>query len=577
MLNSTTDTLIIGRSRLRLRPIRLAELGMILFFAAATGLPLLFLIIGSFNLSPPGKAAVYGLANWYSAFADPTTLSALWMSFLISVVRLVPAMVVAVLFAWLIARTDMPGGHVIESFCWIAYFIPDFPLTLAWILLLDPNYGFLNTLARHFPLVEGPVFNPYSFWGIVWVHTSTNGIWFKVMLLAPVFRLLGATLEEAARVSGANTLTMLRRITLPVLAPMILAVSVLSFIRGLQSFNTELLLGTPAGIFVYSTRIYDYIHREPAAYGEATALGSIFLVTLGILLFLYWRFLSGNRRFTVVTGQGYTSLRVKLGKWKYAALGGCGLYIAIMMLLPLAFLVVGSFMRRFGFFNINDPFTLAHWQRMFSDPIFLVSLKNSLVIATVTALGGILLYSTVAYLLVSRRTAAAPLLEGLCWLPHILPGILLGLGVLWLFLATSLRYVFYGTVWGIALALMIADSPVTTQAFRAGFLQLGFDLEESARVSGAGWAYTYRRILLPLLAPIAGAVGLINFGSALTSISTPVLLYSHESRPLSILLLEYSVTGELERGAALGLLITAIVSVMMIAGRKLGLKLSGNQ
>ena len=77
---------------------------------------------------------------------------------------------------------------------------------------------------------------------------------------------------------------------------MILAVSVLSFIRGLQSFNTELLLGTPAGIYVYSTRIYDYIHREPPAYGEATALGSVFIVTLGVLLFLYWRFLRGKRQ-----------------------------------------------------------------------------------------------------------------------------------------------------------------------------------------------------------------------------------------------------------------------------------------
>jgi iron(III) transport system permease protein len=358
---------------------------------------------------------------------------------------------------------------------------------------------------------------------------------------------------------------------------MILAVSVLSFIRGLQSFNTELLLGTPAGIYVYSTRIYDYIHREPSSYGEATALGSVFIITLGALLFLYWRFLRGKRQFTVVTGQGYSTLRVKLGKWRWVALAGCLFYIAVMTVLPLIFLIVGSFMRRYGFFNINSPFTLAHWRDLLSDPIFLLSLKNSLIIASITAVGGIVLYSTVAYLLVSRRTVAAPLLEGLCWLPHILPGILLGLGILWLFLATPLRFLFYGTVWGIALALMVSDSPVTTQAFRAGYLQLGADLEEAARVTGASWWYTYRKILLPLLAPIAGAVGLMNFGGALTSISTPVLLYSHQSRPLAILLLEYSVTGELERGAALGLLITVMICAMMLIGRRLGLQLSGLQ
>src|SRR5438094_5621939 len=563
-MKTSPATMAFPGFRFRVRSIRVAEFSMLAFLALAMGLPLLFLLVGSFNLATPGKAAVYGFDNWMRAFSDPGTISALWMSFLLSVVRLIPAMILSVLVAWLIARTDMPGGRTIESLCWIAYFIPDFPLTLAWILLLDPNFVFLNALSKCLPFIHEPIINPYSFWGIVWVHTSTGGIWFKVMLLAPVFRRLGASLEEAARVAGASTATMLRRITLPLLSPMILAVSVLSFIRGLQSFNTELLLGTPAGIYVYSTRIYDYIHREPSSYGEATALGSVFILTLGALLFLYWRFLRGKRQFTVVTGQGYSTLRVKLGKWRWVALAGCLFYIALMTMLPLIFLIIGSFMRRYGFFHINSPFTLAHWRDLLTDPIFLLSLKNSLIIASITAAGGIVLYSTVAYLLVSRRTVAAPLLEGLCWLPHILPGILLGLGILWLFLATPLRFLFYGTVWGIALALMVSDSPVTTQAFRAGYLQLAPDLEEAARVTGASWWYTYRKILLQLLAPIAVAVGLMNFGGALTSISTPVLLYSHQSRPLAILLLEYSVTGELERGAALGLLITAMICAMML-------------
>ena len=575
-MKSSTATVALSNTRFHVRPIRLAEFLALALLAVVMGLPLLFLLTGSFNLAPPGKGAVYGLDNWIRAFSDPGTLSALWMSFILSVVRLMPAMILSVVFAWLIARTDMPGGKVLESFCWIAYFVPDFPLILAWILLLDPNFGFLNTLAKSIPLGGGPLFNPYSFWGIVWVHTSTGGIWFKVMLLVPVFRRLGATLEEAARVSGANTLAMLRRITLPVLSPMILAISVLSFIRGLQSFNTELLLGTPAGIYVYSTRIYDYLQREPRAYGEATALGSVFLLVLAILLFFYWKYLSSNKKFTVVTGQGYSTLRVKLGKWKYVALGGCLLYIAVMMVLPLLFLVVGSFMRRYGFFHIASPFTLNHWKNLFLDPIFLLALKNSLIIASVTALGGVLLYSAVAYLVVSRRSLVGSVLESLCWIPHVLPGILLSLSVLWLFLATPLRFIFYGTVWGIAMALILADSPIATQAFKAGFLQLGPDLEEAARVSGASWRATYRRILLPLLAPIATAVGLMNFGNALTSISTPVLLYSHQSRPLAILLLEYSFTGELERAAALGLLITAIIGSMMIVGRKFGLQLSGS-
>lgn len=560
---------------IRWRRLRLAEFGALAFFGLAMGLPVVFLLLSSFNVAPPSKEAVFGLENWSRAFSDPGTLSALWMSFLLSTTYLIPGMFLSVIMAWLIARTDMPGGNLIEFLCWFAYFVPDFPLVLAWILLLDPNFGFLNMLAASLPFVQAPPFNPYSFWGIVWVHLATGGVWFKVMLLTPMFRRVGATLEEAARVAGANNFTVLWRISLPVILPAILAVAALSFIRGLESFNTELLLGTPVGIYVYATRIYDYTRHEPSAYGEATALGSVFLVVLAILAYFYQRRLKG-KKFTVVTGQGYSTLRVKLGKWKYAALGGCLLYIMVMMLLPLVFLLLGSVMRRYGFFHISSPFSLLHWQNLFGDTLFFLALKNSLGIAAITGAAAVALYSTVGYLLACKKLPSAPILEMFTWMPWVVPGILMSLGLLWMFLATPLRTVLYGSVWGIALALTIKESPVCTQAFKAAFLQLGADLEEAARVSGASWAYTYRRILVPLVAPVAATVGLISFGNALTSISTPVLLYSPRSRPLAILLMEYSFSGEVERAAALGLLITAIVSVIMLIGRKFVRPLTGN-
>lgn len=555
-----------------IRGLRIAELVALMFFAVVMALPVLFLLVGSFNTAPPGQASVYGFQNWTQAFSDPKTLSSLWMSFLFSVVRLIPSLLLSVMVAWLIARTDMPGGHVVEVLCWFAYFVPDFPLTLAWILLLDPHFGFLNMLATSLPFIDGPLFNPYSFWGIVWVHLGTGGIWFNVMLLTPIFRRLGATLEEAARVAGANTFTTLWRVTFPVLSPMILAIAVLSFIRGLESFNTELLLGLPANIFVYGTRIYDYLRQEPPAYGEATALGSVFLLVLCVLAYVYRKYLQGNKKFTVVTGSGYSTMKVKLGKWRYMALGAFTFWFLMMMVLPLSFLIIGSFMRRYGFFNISNPFTFSHWQNLFGDPIFLVSLKNSLMIASMTAVMGILLYSAVGYLLASpKKLVTRPALEFFCWLPWVIPGILMSLGLLWIFLATPLSNLLYGTVFGIAVALTIQDSPVSTQAFKSAFLQLGPDLEESARVSGGSWVYTYLRILLPLVAPVALTVGMLNFGSALTSVSTPVLLYSAQSRPLSILLLEYSFTGELERAAALGLFITVIICTMILIGKRFGL------
>ena len=135
--------------------IRAVEAVTLLFFGAVMALPIIFLLVGSFNTAPPGAAASYGLENWTRAFLDPQTLSALWMSFLFSVVRLVPSLILASTTAWLIARTDMPGGDPVEFLCWLAFFVPDFPLTLAWTLLLDPNFGFLNSLAGALPFVNG--------------------------------------------------------------------------------------------------------------------------------------------------------------------------------------------------------------------------------------------------------------------------------------------------------------------------------------------------------------------------------------------------------------------------------------
>ena len=373
--------------RIRLRPIRLAELSFLIFLIVAMGLPLLFLLTGSFNLSAPGKPAVYGIDNWLHAFTDSGTLNALWMSFLLSVVRLIPAMILSVSFAWLIARTDMPGGRFIEAVCWIAYFVPDFPLVLAWILLLDPNFGFLNSAAKSIPGVDGALFTPYGFWGIVWVHTSTGGIWFKVMLLVPVFRRLGATLEEAARVAGASTATMLWRITLPVLAPMILAVSMLSFIRGLQSFNTELLLGTPAGIYVYSTKIYDLLQHEPRAYGEATALGSVFLFVSRCCCFLLEVF---ARRQEVYRGHrpGILHPACEIGQMALH----CFRRLSALRRRDNAFAAGVSGHRLvhapLRLFQYRFAVYLIHWYNMLSDPIFLIALKNSLIIAGTTAIGG---------------------------------------------------------------------------------------------------------------------------------------------------------------------------------------------
>lgn len=560
------------------RPTISAGMGLLvpLVFVIAVGLPIVFLLVNSFNLARPGQPAEYSLENWETAFADRSIWLALWNSFTLGVVRTVIGLVLGVGFAWLLARTDMPGTGLVELLFRIELFVPSLPFTLGFILLMDPNYGLVNELARSLLSVSGPVVNVYSFWGIVWVHLAASGVAFYVFLLTPLFRRMGASLEEAGRMSGASQLLVLRRITMPVLLPGILGVTMLVFVRALEAFEVELLLGPQAGIDVYSTKIYNLLREDPPSFGTATALGSIFLLVMVGLALLYRAAIAG-RDYTTVTGREYSASRTHLGPFRWVAFGVCMLWMLLALAAPMTFLVLGSFMRRYGFFQIPDPFTMRNWERMLQDPVFLSSLQNSVIIAVAVGVGSTLLYTAVAYFLVRSRAPTVPIVDALTWLPWAVPGILMSLGLLWLFLATPARAFLYGSLLGIIIAIIIRDSPVSTQLMKAAVLQVGRELEESARMSGATWLTTYWRILLPLLAPAAFAVGLLAFAGALRDISTVALLYSGTSRPLSILLLEYGISGNLERSSALAILLVAMIALVSIVGQGVTRRLSATR
>ncbi|MFN0074523.1 MAG: ABC transporter permease [Chloroflexota bacterium] len=559
------------KSELRVR--RWLGITLPLLVGIIVSLPLVLLLINSFNSAIPGREAVYGLQNWAMAFSDTGTISALWNSIALGGLRTLISLPLAFGLAWLIARSDLPGRTGLELLCWIGIFLPHLPLTFGWVLLLDPKFGLVNEALKQLPFVENGPFNIYSFWGIIWVHLASTGVYYKVVLLLPALRRVGASLEEAARVCGANQFMTTLRVTMPILAPAALGIVILSFVRSLEVFEVELLLGKPAGIQVYSTRIWDLVREQPPKFGEATALGFVFLVTLIGLAAAYQWYIKG-RTFTTVTGQGFSSTPVRLGKWKWPAVAICYGFFAISLAAPLVFLVLGSFMRRYGFFNIQNAYTLAHWQNLFSDPVFFGSVRNSLIIAVGVGLGSVIIYSLVAYAIVRNKSKATQATDLLVWVPWAVPGILMSLGLLWLFLGTPLRGLLYGTVTGIIVAMIIKDSPVATLFFKAGIMQIGAELEQSARVCGAGWLTSYRKVLLPLLAPTAVTVGLLAFLSSIRDIGTTALLYSAQSRPLSILMLEYSFAGEMERGTAIGVLVTLFVLLVTLGARALGFRLA---
>jgi iron(III) transport system permease protein len=380
-------------------------------------------------------------------------------------------------------------------------------------------------------------------------------------------------LEEAALAAGANRWKSLAFVTVPLLLPAILLVAVISLIVSFESFEVELLLGQPVRLYVYSTRIYDLVNNTPSNVGEATAMAVVFLLWLLLLNWVYRRFI-GDRSYSTVTGREYASRPTRLGQWRWLAAVACALYFCITLAAPAALLVTGSFMRLWGFFNVPNPYTAAHWQELFADPAFLTGARNTLLIAFGASIIAALLYSMVAYPLTRYRSSFLRVVDTMIWTPWAVPGVLMSLALLWLFLATPLRGILYGSVAGITLAFVFRAAPISSQFFKTGLMQIGAEVEEAARTCGASWFRTYWRIVLPLLAPVAVTVGLIAFLSAVYEISTPVLLYSPGSRPLSILMLEYSFSGARERGAAIGVVLTLVILIVLMISRSLGYRLS---
>jgi iron(III) transport system permease protein len=397
-------------------------------------------------------------------------------------------------------------------------------------------------------------------------------LYYPVVLLLPFLRRMAPALEESARTSGASYLQTLMRVTAPILAPAVLGVTVLGFVRSLESFEVELVLGLPAKLYVFSTLIYDLTLEQPPEYGQATVLGLMFLLLLlGLALLLQSYVRGGN--FTTVSGRGFSVTRTSLGRWRFPMGAICFLYVGVSSLLPMVLLVVGSFMRRYGFFGLSQPYTAVHWQELFADPAFLDSVRNTIVIAVAAALIVVLLFSAIAITTARSNLLLAKATDLLAWLPWAVPGILLSLATLWLILATPLRALLAGSLSGIILAMVIKSSPISMQMFKAAILQIAVELQESATMSGARWVTIYRRILLPLIAPAAITVGVLTALSASRDIATPALLYTSSTRPAAILMLEYGLNQEFERAAALGVLLVGFALVVVLGVRHLGLNL----
>lgn len=544
---------------------------MLLIVAFFVLYPLLLLITYSFQDGVPGDAFRFTWDGWRAALNEPDMLESVFNSVKLLFAIQAIALPTAIVIAWLLARTDMPGRNALEFMFWIAFFLPTLSVTLGWILCLDPQYGVFNKLAMMLPFIEEPPFDIYSFWGIVWAHLGTNAIAVKVMLLTPGFRNMDAALEEAARISGASRAVTLFKVVVPIMTPAILVVLLMVMIRSMQSLEIELVLGPPFQFYVYGTKLYGLVAQEPPQFAPASALATIGLLLIMPLIVLQ-RWLISRRQYTTVTGRVQVQ-PTALGPWRYVAFAFVLLVVIVLTAIPVAFLGIATFMKLFGFFEIAQPWTWQHWAAVLQDDIFLRSLGNTLLMSFGAALLAIVLFSLIAYFTVRSRYRGRALLDFLSWLPFAIPGLLLGIGLLYVFLGHEIFHPLYGTIWLLIIATVASHMTLGTQIIKSNMIQLGAELEEAARVMGAGWWTTYWRVVLPIVVPVLVLVGVVVFVTAARDIATVALLSTNATRTLALLQLDYMVDGRYEIAAVVSVIIVLVSTGVALIARMFGLQI----
>ena len=551
--------------------------GVVLIMLWLILIPLGQLILNSFRTGHPAVPSPFTLQNYIVGFTNPLTYQMMWNTFFFAGAGTILTVAIAVLFAWLTERTDMPGRNLAWSLLLVPLAMPGFLFSMAWIFLLDSRIGVINLWLRALlatfgvELETGPL-NIYSMAGMIYLD-GLRGVTTVFLLIVGAFRAMDPSLEEAARISGARAWTTFRRVTLPTLLPAILAAFLYSFISSMESFEAPLLVGLPAGIYVYSTMIY-FSTRLMPSYGLAAAFAISYCLLALILVVIYQRVaLRQTERFATITGKGYRPRVSRLGALRWPALGLFVVYFLLSVAMPLFILVWAALSPTY-----NQPtwaglsqLTFMHFRRLLEEPGIWEATVNTAIITITTASLTVLLSFFVSWIVVRTQIRGRMTLDALTFLAHAVPGIVIALAFIFVYLQPPFRSLhLYGTVWIITLALVTQYVAFTTRTTNAAITQVHKELEEAARISGVGRITTLLRITLPLVLPAFAAAWIWVAAHAVRSFSVPVMLASEGNWTLSVILWRiWDEQNALTMAAALGVIFIISLAVLTFLGRRL--------
>lgn len=541
----------------------------------AVVIPLVFLVLGSFStasLPTEFTIAELSLANYRNVWLDPGTYSVIVNTFIYVTGATVFGITTAAGLAWLVERTDIPGKIWIYAGVPMTLAVPGMLQAMAYVLLLSPRVGFLNQMV-FVPLGIGPI-NVYSLGGMIFVE-GLRLVPTAFLMLVPLLRSMDPALEEAAAMSGANPRSAIRKVTLRLLMPGLLAVVIYQCMTALEVFEVPGILGLPAGIYVFSTKIYSVLHAvELPNYGKANALSIIYVVIAIVATWAYARVISRSERFTIITGKGYRPRETGLGRWRWPAFGLVFLFLTFSIILPFLVLVYVSFLR---FLQMPSAKAFAsmsaqNYAKLLDDPLMATVMQNTVLLVVLSSTLTVIVSFLISLIIVRSKFPARRILDQLAFLPHAIPGIVMGLAFFWLLLqGTQFGIDIHGGILAIALAFTVSFMAYGTRAMNAAILQVHKDLEEAAQVSGATNFRTMLRVFFPLMLPTFVGVWIWSMLHAVRQAGMPLVLYEGDNNQvLAILMWNMWDQGDIEGVGAIGTLLIIALLVITVALRLIG-------
>jgi len=524
----TTASFVPGIQPAEDAPPRWRRPNFLLIVCVAIGLwlvlvPLAGLLLTAFTEDTGLGFGAFTLDNFVEAYSGARLLRLIGNSVIYAAGTAIITFVIGGFVAWAVERTDAPGAMLFHNLALLSFAIPGLLMAMAWIFVLSPNIGWVNAVLKSTLDLKNAPFNIYSMTGMIW-SLSSHYFPLAYLALGPALRALDVRMEEAGLVSGGRYWQVVPKITLPLLRPAILSGLLLLFIMGLSSYEVPRVIGLPARIEVFTTRIQNAAIETPPEFGVASALSLLLLVVCLIAVYFYRRATRNAEAFATITGKGYMPTRIELGRWRWPVSIAILLMFAITLGLPLFTLAWQSF-----FSNLSQPFmnsppkaTLANYAYILRYPIFIDAVQTSVVVSAMAATVVVALTMVMAW--VARRSASrfAWLLDALASAPIAIPSVIVGASILFTYLVIPIGV--YGTIWILLIAYVTLSLPYGMRFASSGITQIHRELEEVAEVSGAHTGQVLRRVLLPLLLPFLLAAWIYVFVLSVRELGASIFL-----------------------------------------------------